>query len=97
MQEHGVFSGIDPQSGPIAPESIEQPRMNAEVFPRLLGVDAVRTGDVRDVDKLAGDRRRYRMGMIMLSRFFLHASHSLIAGWPELLVLSTGPTATDGS
>ena len=38
MQEHGVFSGIDPQSGPIAPESIEQPRMNAEVFPRLLGV-----------------------------------------------------------
>jgi hypothetical protein len=34
MQEHGVFSGIDPQSGAIAPESVEQPRLNAEVCAR---------------------------------------------------------------
>jgi hypothetical protein len=96
MQEHGVLSGTDPHSGAVAPERVEQPRMNAGVFPRLLGVNAVRRGQPRP-GKTRGRSARCRMGMIRLWGFFLHASHSLIAGSPELSVLSTGPTATDGS
>jgi hypothetical protein len=54
MREHGVLSGSDPHSGASAPKNVEQSRMNAAAFFRLLGVDAVRTLDVRDVDIVPG-------------------------------------------